>query len=123
MVPSSVTNRKKAFAPGPTRNSGVALKTVPVGADVPVPSGVGMVTTRACGTPAALYKVDKPVPLSDIHQGLTLPRESPQAFTRSEYTQGAAVETACISTVTSVSWYCCATRDPANSSAKRTRAA
>src|SRR5919108_6312782 len=101
MVPSSVTKRNIAFAPGPTRNPVVALKTVPVGAEVPVPSGVGIFTTRGCATPAALYRVETPVPLSDTHQGLPLPRESPQAFTRFESTLGAEGETACISTVRS----------------------
>src|SRR6267143_6165250 len=94
MVPSSVANKKNAFAPGPTRNPGVALKTVPVGADVPVPSGVGIFTTRACGTPAALYKVERPVPLSETHQGLPVARERPQALTRFGSGLGAVEEAA-----------------------------
>src|SRR5215510_11296837 len=85
MVPSSVTNRKNAFEfgfLGSTRNAVVALKTAPVGAEVPLPSGVGIVTTSDCGTPAALYKVVSPVPLSETHQGLPLARATPHAFTR-----------------------------------------
>src|SRR5437016_11383490 len=82
MVPSSVTNRKIAFRVGFSRIPVVALKTVPVGAAVPLPSGVGILTTRDCGTPVALYNVERPVPLSATHQGLPLPRASPQEFTR-----------------------------------------
>jgi len=51
-----------------------------VGADVPLPSGVGIVTTSACGTPVALYKVERPVPLSDTHQGLPLARDKPRHY-------------------------------------------
>src|SRR5215468_3893358 len=87
IVPSSVTNRKMDFALGPARNSLVGLKTVPVGADVPVPSGVGIVTTSGLdapggtkGAPTALYTVETPEPLSETHQGPPLPRERPHAF-------------------------------------------
>jgi hypothetical protein len=84
MVPSSVTNKKIAFTFGATGNAAVGLKTTPAGASVPLPSGVRIFTTRDCGTPLALYKVERPLPLSETHQGLTLARASPQALTRLE---------------------------------------
>src|SRR5581483_3054773 len=83
IVPSSVTNMKKAFCPGATSKLVVKLKTFPVGEDGPFcPGGGGIVTTNGCGVPVALYKVETPVPLSDTHHGPPEERESPQAFTR-----------------------------------------
>ncbi len=82
IVPSSVTNRKIAFTFGATGNAEVGLKTAPVGANVPLPSGVRIFTTRDCGLPTAFYRVERPVPLSDTHQAVDVPRASPQALTR-----------------------------------------
>src|SRR5215470_6900095 len=95
IVPSSVSNRKMAFPP-PTWNADVGLNTVPVGAAEPVPSGVAIFTTRGedapggtNGAPAPSYTVVNPEPLSEIHQGPPLPRESPQAFSNCASTFGA----------------------------------
>src|SRR6185369_16417315 len=83
MVPSSVTNRNTAGTPGAISKLLVKLKTVPVGAEGPVcPLAGGMVTTRGWGAPVKSYKVDSPIPLSEIHQGDPEARESPQALTR-----------------------------------------
>src|SRR5215475_790955 len=95
IVPSSVTNRKMAFPP-PTWNAEVGLNTVPVGAAVPVPSGVAIFTTSGDdapggtnGAPAPSYTVVSPEPLSETHQGPPLPRDIPQAFSNCESTFGA----------------------------------
>src|SRR5882672_7044289 len=84
MVPSSVENRKTERWPGTTSKAPLkALKTVPVGADAPsCPLGGGIVTTRLCASPVPSYKVESPVPLSEIHQGEPEDRDMPQALTR-----------------------------------------
>src|ERR1700758_1619002 len=41
-----------------------------------------MVTTSDCGTPALLYRVDSPVPLSETHHGPEGLIDSPHGFTR-----------------------------------------
>src|SRR5204862_1966274 len=83
IVPSSVTKIKKAFAPGFTLNAIVKLNTFPVGVAGPLcPLGTGIVTTRLCGMPLASYRVERPVPLSETHQGDPEERDSPHAFTK-----------------------------------------
>src|SRR5262249_33519975 len=42
----------------------------------------GIFTTSACGVPAVLYRVDRPVPLSETQKGLALLSEMPQGLTR-----------------------------------------
>src|SRR5437762_7630425 len=119
MVPSSVTKRKIDFTFGATGNAVVGLKTAPVAGEVPLPSGVRILTTRDWGTPVALYKVERPVPLSATHQGLVLARASPHAFTRLGSTLRLAVlaDTEDMSAVRSVRLYFCAMADPGNNSA------
>src|SRR5215468_11300755 len=126
IVPSSVTKRKKALALGPTRNPEVVLTTVPVGAAVPVPSGVG-ITTEDCFpccsrnfTPVALYRVETPLPLSETHQGLPEPLARPQGFTRSPSTLGADGSVVEASVVRSVRTYRCASTEAGNSSERVT---
>src|SRR5664280_3742597 len=81
MVPSSPAKRKCAGVPRILK-SVVPLKTCPVGVPVSTPFPEGMVTTSACGVPAALYRVESPVPLSEIHQGPVGLKDIPQALTR-----------------------------------------
>src|SRR5262245_33988595 len=91
MVPSSVANRKKAGWGEPSglvpneKLLGSPLNAVPGGALV-VPSGLpaggGMVTTSGWATPWALYRVDRPVPLSATQNGPRGPSARPQALTR-----------------------------------------
>src|SRR5277367_4100485 len=87
IAPSRVAKRKlEAKPPGRTKSVGTLLKIVPVG----VPAGkvlllgstLGMVTIREFLTPAPLKRVLRPVPLSEIHQGLPELRESPQGLMR-----------------------------------------
>src|SRR5258708_11722673 len=85
IVPSSVAKMKNAGfvaatakAPAPANE----LNTCPVGFEVPVPSGVGIVTTRAGGTPAPLERVVTPIPLSEIQKGLVALAEMPHGLTR-----------------------------------------
>ena len=42
-----------------------------------------MLTTRPCFTPAVLYRVDLPVPLSETQNGDVAPNEIPQGLIRS----------------------------------------
>ena len=85
------------------------MKTVPVGAAEPdVPGGKGIVTTKLWGTPAASYSVESPVPLSETHQGVALPRDKPHAFTRFASVFGAVADVAETSAVKSVRTKCCA---------------
>ncbi len=63
---------------------GVVLKTVPVGPPATA-------TMRPCLTPAALYRVDLLVALSDTHHGVVGPEVRPHAFRRSGSVSGANV--------------------------------
>src|SRR5882672_1199201 len=109
MVPSSVENRKTERWPGTTSKAPLkALKTVPVGADAPsCPLGGGIVTTRLCASPVPSYRVESPVPLSEIHQGEPEDRDMPQAFTRFGSILG-TLATFGLSAVKSVLVKCCA---------------
>src|SRR5579863_8907761 len=71
IVPSSVT--KINLPPA---------NTVPVGLPGPVPLAGGMVTTSGTAVPVPSYKVETPFPLSETHQGVVEPRDSPQGLTR-----------------------------------------
>src|SRR5512147_26190 len=82
IVPSSVTNRKRAVLPGTSSKPVVPLKTVPVGTPGSLPVAGGTVTTSDCATPAPLYRVESPVPLSAAHHGVVELRERPQGLTR-----------------------------------------
>ena len=73
MIPASLANRNRSLW-----KELPPLNTVPVGAPW------GIVTTRPCLAPVALYRVDLPVPLSATHHGLVGARLKPQPFTRSE---------------------------------------
>src|SRR5271170_1547402 len=87
MAPSSVAKRKEeAKPPGRMKSVGTLLKIVPVGVPVGkvllLGSALGMVTMREFLTPAPLKSVLRPVPLSEIHQGLLELRERPQGLMR-----------------------------------------
>src|SRR5262245_1948410 len=90
MVPSSVAKRKTAGMAGANVKSVVGLCTWPVGADGGVPPAAGgTVTIRGLpagkGSPAPLYTVTTPVPLSEIQNGPPMGlKEMPQGFTRFE---------------------------------------
>jgi hypothetical protein len=75
-MPSSPSNRNRAFPPVGRTKPAVGLNTVPVGPP-------GTETTRPCFTPAALYSVDLLVPLSETHHGVVGPDVRPHAFLRS----------------------------------------
>src|SRR5438552_17170341 len=78
IVPSSLAKRKRAgpeVVPLVTTKLVPPLNTVPVGAP-------GTFTTRDCGVPLPLYRVETAVSLSATHQGLVPLRAMPQAFTR-----------------------------------------
>src|ERR1700733_15367611 len=97
MAPSSVEKRNAAAGPpGRMKSVGLPLAIVPVG--VPVGkvllfgSALGMVTIREFFTPAPLKSVLRPVPLSEIHQGLEELRESPQGLTSVGSVTGATPE-------------------------------
>src|SRR6266567_7017281 len=79
IVPFSVENKKRAACivgnpplvtpeiMNPPNAPPAILKTTPVGAP-PLPSGwtgAGIETTRDCGIPAVLYRVETPAPLSE----------------------------------------------------------
>src|SRR4029077_6514723 len=92
MVPSNVSNRKRAvpdLTPLVTENEGVTfptvmLKTTPVGEPLTVvPGAGGIVTTSPCFWPAPLYRVDLPVTLSLTQNGLPPERVRPHPFTKS----------------------------------------
>src|SRR5689334_5045585 len=71
------------LVPSETTKSVVPLKTAPVGLEGSgSPCGAGMVTTSDWGSPAALYNVERPVPLSATHHGVVGPAAIPQALTR-----------------------------------------
>src|ERR1700684_2461972 len=87
IAPSRVAKRKLEAKPlGRTKSVGTLLKIVPVG----VPTGkvlllgstLGMVTIREFLMPAPLKRVLRPVPLSEIHQGLEELRDKPQGVMR-----------------------------------------
>src|SRR5437867_8478134 len=83
IVPSSVTNINRAGLPEVTSKSVLSLKTAPVGAaGLLPPEGGGIVTTKGTASPAPLYSVETPVPLSATHHGLVELRASPQGFTK-----------------------------------------
>src|SRR6266511_3587149 len=78
IVPSSLANRNSAgpdAVPLETTKLEVPLKTAPVG---PPPTR----TSSGIFAPAALYRVDRSVPLSATHQGVVGPAVRPQALTR-----------------------------------------
>src|SRR6267378_8286944 len=77
IVPFSVANMNRAFAPFESPNEPVLLNTCPVGTPGTAPPGPGMVTTRPCFTPAPLYSVDTPVPASETQNGLVALNEMP----------------------------------------------
>src|SRR5689334_24281674 len=81
-MPSSPSNRNRAFPPVGRTKPAVGLNTVPVGPP-------GTETTRPCFTPAALYRVDLLVPLSETHHGVVGPEVRPHAFLRSGSVSGA----------------------------------
>src|SRR5919204_3493981 len=83
ILPSSLAKMNRAAVPLTRKSVDDPLKTTPVGP----PSTV---TVSGIFTPAAVYRVDLSVPLSDTHQGVVGPATSPHAFTRSESTVGAA---------------------------------
>src|ERR1700722_10211741 len=68
----------------PTLKSVVVLKTWPSGAEGgEPPAGGGIVTTSGTMAPVLpLYKVAKPVPLSETHQGLVAEDDNPHGLTR-----------------------------------------
>src|SRR5690349_17784473 len=86
MVPSSVAKRNRAGSFGCSSKKGVLLNIVPVGVPVSPSFAAGMVTIRGLatgfGAPVPSYSVALPLPLSEIHQGVLVPRDKPQAFTR-----------------------------------------
>src|SRR5258707_13582214 len=80
-----LTKRKVGTKPGGrTKSVGYLLKIVPVGVPVGkvllLGSTLGMVTIREFLTPAPLKRVLRPVPLSEIHQGLEELRDRPQGL-------------------------------------------
>src|SRR6266540_3608502 len=78
IAPSSLANRNSAgpdAVPLVTTKLVVPLKTAPVG---PPPTW----TSSATFAPAAVYSVDRSVPLSATHQGVVGPAVRPQALTR-----------------------------------------
>src|SRR5689334_16271154 len=82
-IPSSPSNRNKALPPVGRMKPVVVLKTVPVGPP-------GTETISPCFTPAALYRVDLLVPLSETHHGVVGPEVRPHAFLRSGSVSGAS---------------------------------
>src|SRR5262245_62019456 len=84
IVPSSVANTnwlRPDTLPFVTTKSVVLLKTLPVAAPPSPPPGAGMVTTGGSPMPLLLYRVERPVPLSDTCQGPVGLCDSPQALT------------------------------------------
>src|SRR5437667_87785 len=70
IVPASVAKMKRAGAPGLASKSLLPLNTTPVGVPGPTPPGAGgIVTTKDCGVPLVLYRVETPVPLSETQKG------------------------------------------------------
>src|SRR5437588_209241 len=85
MVPSSVAKRNwlgPDALPSVMTKSLVLLKTLPVGAPPGPPPGSGMLTTGGTPMPLLLYRVDRPVPLSEICQGPVGLCDRPQGLTR-----------------------------------------
>src|ERR1700744_4773298 len=97
IAPSRVEKRKlDARPPGKRKSVGTLLKIVPVGVPVGkvllLGSTFGMVTIREFLTPAPLKRVLRPVPLSEIHQGLEELRDRPQGLMRVGSVTGATPE-------------------------------
>src|SRR5438132_10759898 len=83
MVPSSLSNRKRAMPCAGMTNPVPPLNTIPVGEP-------GTFTVSGTLAPVfPLYRVDLPVPLSATHHGEVLLAASPQAFTRAGSVTGA----------------------------------
>src|SRR5579863_2501128 len=83
MVPSSVEKRKCAVAVPVAVKPATEFAMVPDGAAVFVcPAGGGIVTTSDWIAPVLLYRVESPVPLSAIQNGLVALNEIPQGLTR-----------------------------------------
>src|SRR3989442_2573798 len=84
MVPSSVAKMTRLGPDAPpslTTKSLVGLKALPVGAPPGPPPGRGMVTTGGTPMPLPLYRVARPVPLSDTSQGPVGLWDRPHALT------------------------------------------
>src|ERR1700680_4462828 len=80
IVPSSVANMKCE----PPKFAALGLKTCPVGAEGGVPPfGGGTETTNGILSPAPLYRVARPVRLSETQNGEVGPNDTPQGLTRS----------------------------------------
>src|SRR5713101_3688906 len=90
IVPSSVAKMKIAGLPSFFRlKANEVLATMPVGADVPVPEGVGIITAKAGfapknPVPSPLYRADMPEPLSFIQNGPPGKKAIPHEFSRVE---------------------------------------
>src|SRR6516162_267205 len=90
IVPSSVAKMKKDLPdmePWEITKSFVALNTMPVGVPPVGAPGAGIVTTRGEGPtgkacPFALYRVDRPDPLSETQKGEVELETRPQGLTR-----------------------------------------
>src|SRR5262249_47973549 len=85
IVPSSVAKSSVAgpeLAPEEITKPVVALVATPVGAEVPVPAGVGIVTAACTDWPVASYGVASPAPFSATHSPLLVPSVMPHGFTR-----------------------------------------
>src|SRR5262245_51625641 len=85
IVPSSVAKSSVAgpdLVPEEMTKPVVALVATPVGAEVPVPAGVGIVTAAWTDWPVAAYGVASPAPFSATHSPLLVPSVMPHGFTR-----------------------------------------
>src|SRR5580692_10942019 len=82
MAPSKVAKMKSDEFP-PTANPPDPLNTSPVGWPGPLPLADGIVTCNPCLTPAPVYSVDHPDPLSLIQNGDPGERAIPHPFTSS----------------------------------------
>ena len=111
MVPCSVAKMNLAGNVVPCKTNPVPpLKTVPVGTEFA--GGVTITCWRPSGrtlTPAPLYRVANPVPLSETQNGVA-PWEIPQGLTRSASTNAAGgrprlATAAGLSVTRSVIWY------------------
>src|SRR5580658_6825606 len=81
-VPSSVQKMKLAAFPVATVKEVVVLAMTPLTAPPVGPVVVGIVTTRATAAPVVPYRVDVPVPLLPIQNGLVAVVAMPQGLTK-----------------------------------------
>src|ERR1051326_884 len=81
MVPSSAANINDAGLPLASLNPPVPLLTWPVGVPFLLSALApgGIVTTVADGTPAVLYRVERPLAVSDTQNGLVGLADTPQS--------------------------------------------